>query len=321
MGCLLPDSAHGIGQASSTEPRVQIISLNQLADRSAARDANAVWPARITRPFSLLGLTWAHPSATLDGVVRVRTLATATGRWGEWLMVKSEGPAAGDIRGATDPVWVGESHGVQAHITGSGLLPPGLGIDLINTDESLNATLARLHPEEQDPSPAHPRGRPVPPMITRAGWGADVTIVTSAAHYTGPTKVVFIHHTATGNHYDANQSASIVRGIQAYQVRSRGWHDIGYNFLIDKYGTIFEGRAGGVNRPVLGAHTLGFNTPTPVQSRSSAPTTPCTSRRPSQPQLPLSPHTNSAPTAIHPTAEWSSPAKAATATPKALKLT
>jgi hypothetical protein len=101
--------------------------------------------------------------------------------------------------------------------------------------------------------------RPVPRMVTRAGWRADEAMVGGPPEYTGPVQVFFVHHTASGNGYSCGQSASIVRGIQAYQVRSRGWDDIGYNFLIDKCGTIFEGRGGGVGRSVLGAHTLGFN--------------------------------------------------------------
>jgi hypothetical protein len=101
--------------------------------------------------------------------------------------------------------------------------------------------------------------RPVPRMVTRAGWGVNESMVRAAPEFTGPVEVFFVHHTASGNGYSCSQSASIVRGIQGYQVRGRGWDDIGYNFLIDKCGTIFEGRGGGVGRSVLGAHTLGFN--------------------------------------------------------------
>ncbi|MFC3735443.1 N-acetylmuramoyl-L-alanine amidase [Paractinoplanes deccanensis] len=78
--------------------------------------------------------------------------------------------------------------------------------------------------------------------------------------YTGVIQEFFVHHTATGNGYSCSQSAAVIRGIQAYHVRSRGWDDIGYNFLVDRCGTIFEGRRGGVALPVLGAHTMGFNT-------------------------------------------------------------
>ncbi len=69
-----------------------------------------------------------------------------------------------------------------------------------------------------------------------------------------------IHHTAGTNNYSRAQAPAIVRGIQLFHVRSNGWNDIGYNFLVDKYGTIYEGRYGGVDRNVIGAHARGFNT-------------------------------------------------------------
>jgi uncharacterized protein with LGFP repeats len=69
-----------------------------------------------------------------------------------------------------------------------------------------------------------------------------------------------VHHTAGTNSYTASQSAAIVRGIEIYHVKGNGWNDIGYNFLVDKYGQVFEGRYGGVDRPVIGAHAEGFNT-------------------------------------------------------------
>ena len=69
-----------------------------------------------------------------------------------------------------------------------------------------------------------------------------------------------VHHTAGSNAYTRSQSAAIVRGIELYHVRGNGWNDIGYNFLVDKYGQVFEGRAGGIDRNVIGAHAEGFNT-------------------------------------------------------------
>ncbi|MFF7730761.1 peptidoglycan recognition protein [Streptomyces sp. NPDC008001] len=100
---------------------------------------------------------------------------------------------------------------------------------------------------------------PRPRIVTRAGWGADESLRESGFVYTGAVRAAFVHHTASGNRYSCSQSPSLVRGIYRYHVVSSGWRDIGYNFLIDKCGTIYEGRAGGVARPVKGAHTLGFN--------------------------------------------------------------
>jgi N-acetylmuramoyl-L-alanine amidase len=213
-----------------------------------------------TGPFSLVGATWTDPRTALEATVRVRTRDAATHRWRAWQTLEADGGIRG-ARGATDPLWTGPSDGVESRITGP--RPAGLRLDLINPDApaprlgrppatggwGVPSRLARA---------AMPT-RPVPRMVTRSGWGANEAIVKGAPEYTGSVEVFFVHHTASGNGYSCRQSAGIVRGIQAYQVRSRGWDDIGYNFLVDKCGTIFEGRGGGVGRSVLGAHTLGFN--------------------------------------------------------------
>ena len=70
---------------------------------------------------------------------------------------------------------------------------------------------------------------------------------------------VFIHHTDSPNAYDCAQTPRIIRYLYAGQTGARDWDDIGYNFLVDRCGTIYEGRAGGPGRPVTGAHTQGFN--------------------------------------------------------------
>ncbi|MFG2474366.1 peptidoglycan recognition protein [Streptomyces fagopyri] len=101
-----------------------------------------------------------------------------------------------------------------------------------------------------------------PRIVTRRGWGADEGLRERGLVYTEKVKAAFVHHTASGNNYRCSQAPSVVRSIYRYHVVSSGWRDIGYNFLVDRCGTIYEGRAGGVGKPVMGAHTLGFNSDT-----------------------------------------------------------
>ena len=101
-----------------------------------------------------------------------------------------------------------------------------------------------------------------PRIVSRAGWGADESIRRADPSYSDTVKAAVIHHTVQSNSYPPSESAALVRSDYLYHVRSRGWNDVGYNFLVDRYGRVFEGRYGGVTRPVLGAHAGGFNTDT-----------------------------------------------------------
>ncbi|OON73039.1 peptidoglycan recognition protein family protein [Streptomyces tsukubensis] len=109
-------------------------------------------------------------------------------------------------------------------------------------------------------APVRSHTGPRPAIVTRKRWGANERLREKKFRYTRTVKAAFVHHTATGNSYTCAQAPSVIRGIYRYHVKSMGWRDIGYNFLIDKCGKIYEGRAGGVTKPVMGAHTLGFNT-------------------------------------------------------------
>ncbi|MFJ4965607.1 N-acetylmuramoyl-L-alanine amidase [Streptomyces sp. NPDC088729] len=71
-----------------------------------------------------------------------------------------------------------------------------------------------------------------------------------------------VHHTAESNSYSCADAPKVVRGIYAYHVKQLGWKGIGYNFVVDKCGTVYEGRNGGVGRSVMGAHAYGFNAET-----------------------------------------------------------
>ncbi len=98
-----------------------------------------------------------------------------------------------------------------------------------------------------------------PTIFSRAQWGADESIRNKSALRYGSISGGFVHHTVNANDYTEAQVPAILRSIYAYHVKSRGWSDIGYNFLVDRFGRIWEGRYGGIDRPVVGAHTLNYN--------------------------------------------------------------
>ncbi|MEU4562334.1 N-acetylmuramoyl-L-alanine amidase [Actinoplanes sp. NPDC023936] len=99
-----------------------------------------------------------------------------------------------------------------------------------------------------------------PSYVSRAAWGADERIVGSIS-VAGEVRVLWVHHTGFGdNNYSCADSAAIVRSIQLNDVNGRKYSDIGYNYLVDKCGKLFEGRKGGVENAVIGAHAKGFNT-------------------------------------------------------------
>ncbi|MGP9020475.1 peptidoglycan recognition protein family protein [Streptomyces sp. BR1] len=247
-------------------------------------------PERDTEPFSLVGVVWDDAKTELHGTVQVRARAAASRTWSGWQDVdthnQEHAPDPGSpeddaarIHGATAPLWVGDSDGVEVRVrpeapggsAPAGSLPRGLHIDLV--DPGADPDLGDGGGQDRALAPeafaegaagtraaARPYIGPRPRIITRRGWGADESLRESGYVYTDRVKAAFVHHTASGNNYRCSQAASVLRSIYRYHVKSSGWRDIGYNFAIDKCGNIYEGRAGGVAKPVLGAHTLGFNT-------------------------------------------------------------
>jgi hypothetical protein len=263
-----------LAPATGSSPTGRAFSApGELRAESAAAARTA--PQRTTDRFSLIGVTWTDPRAVLGGAVEVRTRRAADGGWTAWQRLESDGaspaepgsPDAVATRGSTDPLWVGESDGVEARIAAdpdrTTPLPAGLRVDLVNPGDP-PAPAPRTTPAAYQTAGVTVPARPAPTVVSRAGWGADEAIVRGTPEYSTDVQVVFVHHTAGTNDYSCADSAAIIRAIETYHVKSNHWDDIGYNFLVDKCGTLFEGRKGGVSRPVLGAHTLGFN------SRSSA---------------------------------------------------
>ena len=192
--------------------------------------------------FDLVGLHWQG-----SGSVSFRT-RSVTGRWSRWRAAEPEddGPDVQTHRGwqLGSPFWTGTSNRIQVRTSGR--------IGRVRAYYVWSPVhKARLRTLSTAGSPL---------IITRAAWGADEKIRRrKKPAYADTVRFAVVHHTVGTNSYTRGQSASIVRGIERYHVLANGWDDIGYNFLIDKYGQIFEGRWGGVDRNVVGAHAQGFN--------------------------------------------------------------
>ncbi|OEV31693.1 hypothetical protein AN219_03590 [Streptomyces nanshensis] len=139
-----------------------------------------------------------------------------------------------------------------------GVLP---GLNRADTRSTYGDDAADATPSKKDRAEDSRIG-PRPEIVTRKGWGADESMREREFSYSRAMKAAFVHHSAETNDYSCGDVPAIIRGIYRYHVTSSRWRDIGYNFLVDKCGKIYEGRAGGVAKPVMGAHTLGFNADT-----------------------------------------------------------
>lgn len=141
---------------------------------------------------------------------------------------------------------------------GAQMIPPLSREETQRQSSLVREASAQTMAADQAKAPIGPR----PGIVTRGGWNANESWREKEFAYTTTVKSAFVHHTAASNNYTCGQAPSVIRGIYQYHVKTLGWRDIGYNFLVDKCGTIYEGRAGGVARAVLGAHTYGFNSNT-----------------------------------------------------------
>ncbi|MCW2776304.1 MAG: N-acetylmuramoyl-L-alanine amidase, family 2, partial [Frankiales bacterium] len=231
--------------------------------RTASVATTVSLPAARTADFSTLGVTWRPGSADGDLDVEVRT--RTGGAWTGWKDLGGSTDDAPDAdsadavrsgaREGTRPAWVGPSDGVQVRaVVTSGRVPADLRVDLIDPGTSPADVV------QKTPLSVAGASEPQPLIVSRAEWGADESMRTCFSGYTGTPRVAFVHHTDSTNDYTPEQAPAAVRGFYAYHVKSRGWCDIAYNFLVDRYGVVYEGRYGGIDKAVLGAHTGGFNT-------------------------------------------------------------
>jgi len=222
--------------------------------------------------------------------VRTRT----DGTWSGWTTLEyhdDHGPDPDSAEGrharpGTDPLLIGRVDQVQVRADAKLFLPSDMQLAVIapgkakhtvsqraaidtsamdGNDGSYSAynsaalQSAEAEASEGDAALAAATYTPQPVIYSRAQWGANENIREKSSLHYFEVHAGFVHHTVNANNYTPDEVPGILRSIYAYHTASRGWSDIGYNFLVDKFGRIWEGRYGGVDRPVVGAHTLNYN--------------------------------------------------------------
>ncbi len=260
------------GSASGGMRLPQLDRTGGAATRSADRAVVTSLPEAATG-FATVGVTWDGGQAFTEGELRIVVRSLKDGAWSDWQKVHYDpehepdpGTESDDVRDGTDAIVVGDVDDVQVKaISRTGRTPDGLALAIVDPGED-------VAPKIEEPgidtgklaSAARLAGSPAavtrePKIFTREQWGADERLRDKPSLHYGEVHAGFVHHTVNANGYGRDEVPSILRGIYAYHTQSRGWSDVGYNFLVDRFGRIWEGRYGGVDRPVVGAHTLGYN--------------------------------------------------------------
>jgi hypothetical protein len=227
-------------------------------------------------PFNAIAPSWrAHVPSEAALEIELRTRAVGDS-WSRWLPVEPLYAGTGQSTfHAEVPLLVTGGHWFQYRLTmlapsrqargsaGECAASPVLSeIAVAYYDTSIGPTTAQAKRMSTAGS-VEDQGAPQPRIIPRAGWGADEgyrydqdgDLIWPLEHY--PAVKVVIHHTVTTNDYDESEAAGWVRAIYYYHAVTLGWGDIGYNYLVDRYGNLYEGRYGGAG--VVAGHVYGYN--------------------------------------------------------------
>jgi len=274
-----------------TVNEISVTPVASMGTLSTGKRTTILLPAQTVSPFTLAGLTWVGPvSIGTEFKVRVRESGVWSAwfklEYGEYQGVGKDGTESTDTRVGSDPLLTGLADGVEVIMENtSGVVPSQMKVTLVNSqvtkqDRNLGQQSIRMATTDtgmQSQAVAalvgaavSPQGALVarPRIVTRAEWGADETWRDPVPRVGTTLLAGIVHHTASTNNYTADQAPAQMRNLYAYFTKSLNYADMGYNFLVDKYGTIYEGRSGcavgavdcdSASVPVQGAHTAGLN--------------------------------------------------------------
>ena len=237
-------------------------AFNEIAVEWSVGDITSV-SQEFNQPATAVGLTW---TTTAPNAAWYRAKIGAV--WGPWEALPlsldhgpdPNTPEAHRSHPGSDLVWVGEADSVQFRVSGDA--DRETTAVLIDTTDRTKPLAKQFKDAFGDPTADAATGAPSqPPIHPRADW--DPSNSCEPQDTPGEVQVThtFVHHTAGAddNSYTAAEVPGRVLAICLFHVNTRGWDDIGYNFLIDRYGGIWEGRAGGIEKGIQGAHAAGFN--------------------------------------------------------------
>lgn len=238
-------------------------SVEQAAEYEppAERAAEATSPERAVDgnldagEFTAIGVTFDDSTPASPVFVKVRD---AHG-WSDWYELHAdaeEGPdpgTEGNGSVGTAPVWVRDADAYVVSLD-PGDVERGAQVVTVQQDERTVASRSGVAgaASVEQPLPGSPPVRP------RSAWAARPP--SSQIPLASSIRFAVVHHTVSSNNYSAAEVPGILRSIQAYHMDGRGWSDIGYNFLVDRYGGIWEGRGRALEGAAIGAHAAGFNT-------------------------------------------------------------
>jgi hypothetical protein len=198
-------------------------------------------PASAASAFDLVGVV-GHAPAGVKLELRARF---DDGRWTPWTHAH-----------VGQPAW---AHGASAAQFRTSRPVKGLRLRYVTVPRERRAAPAKARQTAPLPLPA--TNAAAPKIVPRAGWDPQGRCKPRTTAGFGRIQMAFVHHTVSLNGYSRSQAASMVLGVCLFHRNGNGWNDIGYNFLVDRYGQVFEGRAGGIDQPVIGAQAGGFNVP------------------------------------------------------------
>jgi hypothetical protein len=259
LGAVLALAAPGLSTTPYIPKAVDFALPAPAAPAGVAASRGFVSPEiRTPKRFNLVGLSWRGPQE--PGIaLRARKDGDA---WTRWTPAGADG-RHGRSRSTSAPVWVGEADWVQYRMSRRA---PGLRLHFVNTtgtatvkDRALTRlrTLARTAVVSVAPAwgaTSRPRIRP------RSDWGAKQCPTRRVTY--GSVRAAVVHHTVTANEYSRAHVPAAILAVCRFHRNTNGWNDIGYNFVVDRFGQVWEGRAGGVDEAVMGSQAQGYNAQT-----------------------------------------------------------